>query len=219
MKNLAMATLVSGAMVAGLTGCASTGATNNGMNGIGQNKAVLGGVLGALGGAGISKATGGNKTGRDAAIGAALGAGVGYYMQQQEAKLRQDTAGSGVTVTRDPVTNNINLAIPEAITFDVARYAIKSGFYPTLNKVASTLNQFNQSSVAVNGYASVEGNANSNQILSQNRANAVAQYLVNQGVAGNRISAYGRGATTQFGSSYDQNRRVEVTIVAPKNVQ
>lgn len=219
MKKLAMATLVSGAVV--LTGCASTGGTNTttGMNGIGQNKAVLGGVLGALGGAGISKATGGNKTGRDAAIGAVLGAGVGYYMQQQEAKLKQQTAGTGIEVTRDPVTNNINLSIPEAITFDVARYNIKSGFYPTLNKVASTLVQYNQSNVVVNGYASVEGNANSNQVLSQNRATAVAQYLVSQGVAGNRVSAYGRGPTTQFGSSYEPNRRVEMTIVAPQSVQ
>lgn len=216
MKKLAMATLVSGAMVAGLTGCATdpnTGATT-GISG--QNKALLGGLLGAAAGAGISKATGGNKTGRDAAIGAVVGGGIGYYMQQQEAKLKQVTAGTGVEVTRDPVTNNINLAIPEAITFDVARYAIKPGFYGTLNNVASTLRQYDRSSIQVNGYASVEGNAASNQVLSQNRANAVASYLVNQGVAANRISAYGQGATSKFGSNYEPNRRVEITVLAPQ---
>lgn len=215
MKKLAMATIVSGAMVAGLTGCATT---STGQPTITDNKAVIGGVLGALGGAGISKATGGDKTGRDAAIGAVLGAGVGYYMQQQEAKLKQQTAGTGIEVTRDPVTNNINLSIPEAITFDVARYAIKPGFYGTLNNVASTLRQYDKSSIQVNGYASIEGNPASNLTLSQNRANAVASYLVNQGVSAARISSVGRGATTQFGSSYEVNRRVEMTVLAPPSV-
>jgi outer membrane protein OmpA-like peptidoglycan-associated protein len=115
--KLLAATLASGVI---LTGCATTPtATGTTTTGITNNKALIGGLLGAAAGAGISKATGGEKTGRDAAIGGVLGAGVGYYMQQQEAKLRAQTAGSGVTVTRDPVTNNINLSIPEAVTFRV----------------------------------------------------------------------------------------------------
>ncbi len=212
-NKLLIAAVASGAM---LTGCATTPTGTNTMT---NNKAVLGGLLGAAAGAGISKATGGNKTGRDAAIGAVLGAGVGYYMQQQEAKLRQATAGTGIEVTRDPVTNNINLAIPEAITFPKSQSTILSSFYPTLAKVASTLNQYNQSTVVVNGYASIEGNPAFNQTLSQNRASAVAQYLVNQGVAAGRVSAVGHGGTTQFGSSYEPNRRVEMTILAPQSVQ
>lgn len=212
-NKLLIATAISGAM---LTGCATTpGSTNT----VAQNKAVLGGLLGAATGAGISKATGGEKTGRDAAIGAVLGAGVGYYMQQQEAKLRQDTAGTGIEVTRDPVTNNINLAIPEAITFAKSQSNIIPGFYNTLNNVASTLSQYNQSSVVVHGYASAEGNPTFNQNLSQDRARAVANYLVNRGVGANRISAVGHGSTTQFGSSYEANRRVEMTILAPQSVQ
>lgn len=204
-----VATLASSAL---LTGCGTTGST------VADNKALIGGVLGAVAGAGVSKATGGEKTGRDAAIGAVLGAGVGYYMQQQEAKLKQQTAGTGIEVTRDPVTNNINLAIPEAITFDVAKYDIKPSSYNALNQVASTLNQYNQTSVVVNGYASVEGNAGFNQTLSQNRANAVARYLVNQNVATARISSIGHGATSKFGSAYEPNRRVELTILAPQSV-
>lgn len=212
--KLLLATVVSGAM---LTGCATTPGTT-GTTSITQNKAVIGGLLGAASGAGISKATGGEKTGRDAAIGAALGAGVGYYMQKQEAQLRQQTAGTGVTVVRDPVTNNINLSIPEAVTFKVGQSTILPGFYGTLNNVASTLRQYDQSSIQVNGYASVEGDANMNLALSQNRANAVRNYLVNQGVSSARVSAVGRGETSQFGSSYEPNRRVEMTILAPQSV-
>ena len=212
--KLLLATVVSGAM---LTGCATTPGTT-GTTSITQNKAAIGGLLGAAAGAGISKATGGEKTGRDAGIGAALGAGVGYYMQKQEAQLRQQTAGTGVTVVRDPVTNNINLSIPEAVTFKVGQSTILPGFYGTLNNVASTLRQYDQSSIQVNGYASVEGDANMNLALSQNRANAVRNYLVNQGVSSARVSAVGRGETSQFGSSYEPNRRVEMTILAPQSV-
>lgn len=210
-------TLIAAATASSLvfTGCASTGSNPE------INKAAIGALAGALGGAVISKATGGSQTGRDAAIGAALGAGIAgisEYMKQQEAKLKEQTVGTGIEVTRDPVTNTINLAIPEAITFDVAQYAIKPSSYSTLNQVANTLNQYNQTSVMVNGYASIEGNPNFNQTLSENRAMAVANHLVRQGVAPNRIRATGYGATTQFGGSYQANRRVELAIIAPQNL-
>ncbi|MDO4441698.1 MAG: OmpA family protein [Moraxella sp.] len=212
MKVLAISALTSSMVI---TGCASTGGIQVNDN---AKKAGIGALAGALGGAAISKATGGEKTGRDAAIGAVLGAGVGAYMSRQEARLKQQTAGTGIEVIRDPVTNNINLSIPEAITFNVGRYDIKPGSYNTLNQVANTLNQYNQTNVIVNGYASIEGNQNANRILSQNRAAAVANYLTNRGVSASRISAIGHGATTQFGSSYEPNRRVELTIVAPQSL-
>ena len=60
--KLLAATLASGVI---LTGCATTPETAN-TNGMANNKALLGGLLGAAAGAGISKATGGEKTGRDA---------------------------------------------------------------------------------------------------------------------------------------------------------
>ncbi|MDO4450139.1 MAG: OmpA family protein [Moraxella sp.] len=213
MKKILTVTAVSASMI--LTGCATTGATGTNST---ATKAGLGALGGAALGAAISKATGGEKTGRDAAIGAALGAGIGAYMGRQEAQLKAQTAGTGIEVTRDPVTNNINLAIPEAITFNVGKYDIKPSSYNALNQVASTLKQYDQTNVVVNGYASIEGNANTNQILSQNRAAAVANYLTAQGVNAARISAIGRGATTQFGSTYEPNRRVELTIIAPQSV-
>lgn len=217
MKSLLAVSAVASSLV--ITGCASTGSnTGTSNSNSGLAKAGLGALIGAAAGAGISKATGGEKTGRDAAIGAVLGAGVGAYMSKQEQKLKQQTAGTGIEVTRDPVTNNINLAIPEAITFNVGKYDIKPASYHSLNQVASTLQEFHQTTVVVNGYASVEGNAYSNQVLSQNRAGAVAQYLVNQGVGGNRIQAIGHGATSKFGTNYEPNRRVEITINAPQSV-
>ena len=52
---------------------------------------------------------------RDAGIGAIVGGGVGYYMDTQEAKLRKQLRGSGVSVQRDG--DNINLIMPGNITF------------------------------------------------------------------------------------------------------
>lgn len=217
MKKILAVSAVSASMI--LTGCATTGSTTNGDT---AKKAGIGALAGAVLGAGVSKATGGEHTKRDAAIGAGVGAligvGVDQYMKKQEEKLKAQTAGTGIEVTRDPATNNINLAIPEAITFNVGKYDIKPSSYTSLNQVASTLKEYNQTNVVVNGYASIEGNPNANQILSQNRAAAVANYLANQGVATSRISAIGRGATTQFGSTYEPNRRVELTIIAPQSV-
>ena len=66
--------------------------------------------------------------------------------------------------------------------------------------------------VTANGYASMEGPASYNVDLSRRRAEAVKGYLVDEGVAANRISVKGNGATDQFGPAYKDNRRVEVVV-------
>ena len=144
-------------------------------------------------------------------------------MQRQEQILRQQTQGTGIQVSRDPNTNNINLVMPEAITFDKAQSAIKPRFYNTLDKVATTLSQYNQTTINVRGYASSEGDVNYNQRLSQARASSIGNYLMNRGVSGNRISAVGYGIANPIASNATeagrmQNRRVEMTINAPQSV-
>lgn len=213
MKKLLLTSALATSMV--LAGCATTGTTTP--NGDKAKGAGVGALAGAALGAAISKATGGEHTERDAAIGAALG-GIAGYMFKQKQQLEQQTAGTGIEVKLDEKTNNINLIIPEAITFNVGKHDIKPNSYNALNQVANTLAQYNQTTVVVNGYASVEGGAEFNRILSQNRAAAVANYLVNQGVSTSRITAIGHGATSQFGAAYEPNRRVEITINAPKGL-
>lgn len=210
-------TAVAGSMA--LAGCATD--PNTGQTTI--NKAALGTLAGAALGAGVSKATGGEKTGRDAAIGAALGAGVGYYMQRQEQQLKQQMAGTGVEVQRDPRTNDINLVMPSNITFDTDKTYIKPTFTGTLDKLAATMNEYSQTTVVVMGHTDSTGNADYNQDLSERRAYSVASYLNNRGVSSNRISTVGYGETmpiadnsTEYGRA--QNRRVEIKINAPQNM-
>ena len=216
MKNqLMIAALASGLALAGCTTDPATGQQR-------INKAALGALAGGAGGAAISKATGGDHTGRDAAIGAALGGAVGYYMQRQEQQLQEQMAGTGVEVKRDQ-QGNINLVMPGNITFATDSTAINPSFNNTLNKLAATMVEYNQNTVTVMGFTDNVGNASYNQGLSQRRAQAVKNYLVNRGVASNRIMTYGYGETRPIASNDTaegraQNRRVEIKLNVPQSV-
>jgi outer membrane protein OmpA-like peptidoglycan-associated protein len=179
--------------------------------------AAIGAGLGAIAGLAI----GGSPVGRrnaaliGAGIGALAGGSIGNYMDQQEADLRQQLQGTGVSVTR--VGDRIILNMPSAITFDTDQDAVKQEFYQTLNSVAIVLRKFNRTLVDVNGHTDSTGGAQHNQELSERRATSVANYLGSQGIDPRRMSAVGFGSTqpvatnaTEAGRA--QNRRVEIQI-------
>ena len=84
---------------------------------------------------------------RDAGIGAIAGGGVGYYMDTQEAKLRKQLRGSGVSVEREG--DNINLVMPGNITFPSNEHNLKADFYDVLDSVALVLEEFDKTIIAV----------------------------------------------------------------------
>nr|WP_313975039.1 OmpA family protein [uncultured Psychrobacter sp.] len=217
MRNtLMVAALASGLALSGCTTDPNTGQQR-------LNKTAIGTLAGAAGGATISKATGGDKTGRDAAIGAALGAGVGYYMERQAKQLEQQMAGTGVTVTPNP-NGNIDLVMPGNITFAFDSASLNPSFRPTLDKLAATMNEYNQNTVTIAGHTDSVGNPSYNMNLSRDRANSVRNYLVSRGVASNRINVVAYGQTRPIAdnnSDYgrQQNRRVELTVNAPSSVR
>ncbi|MGP4963038.1 OmpA family protein [Psychrobacter celer] len=215
-NKLMIAAVASGLALSGCTTDPNTGQQR-------LNKTALGTLAGAAGGAVVSKATGGEKTGRDAAIGAALGAGVGYYMERQAKQLEQQMAGTGVTVEQNPNTGNIDLVMPGNITFAFDDATLSSSFKPTLDKLASTMNQYNKTTVNIAGHTDSRGSASYNMGLSRDRAYSVANYLTARGVSANRINvvAYGESRpvadnSTDYGRQ--QNRRVELTINSPQSV-
>lgn len=217
MRNtLMVAALASGLALSGCTTDPNTGQQR-------LNKTAIGTLAGAAGGAAISKATGGDKTGRDAAIGAALGAGVGYYMERQAKQLEQQMAGTGVTVTPN-ANGNIDLVMPGNITFAFDSASLNPSFRPTLDKLAATMNEYNQNTVTIAGHTDSVGNPSYNMNLSRDRANSVRNYLVSRGVASNRINVVAYGQTRPIAdnnSDYgrQQNRRVELTVNAPSSVR
>ena len=80
-----------------------------------------------------------------AGLGALAGGGVGLYMDNQEAKLRERLEGTGVSVTRHG--ENIILNMPSNITFATDESDIRPAFYEVLNSVAIVLREFNQTLV------------------------------------------------------------------------
>lgn len=221
MKKL-LATAIASSMI--ITGCASTGAgLGNMTNNEGAKKVGLGALAGAALGATISKATGGDHTGRDAAIGALLGAGVGAYMNKQAQEIEQQMQGTGVQVQQDPKTGNINLVMPANVTFANDDASINPSFYGSLNQLANTMIQYNQTSINVAGHTDSNGSDSYNLSLSQRRAMSVKNYLVSQGVPAYRIQTTGYGesmpiASNSTDSGRAQNRRVELSIIAPQSL-
>ncbi len=175
--------------------------------------AASGAALGAIGGAIAGKPGMGAAIG--AGVGTVVGTGIGAYMDRQEATIRQQLAGTGVQVMREG--NDLRLIMPGNITFATDSADISPQFYSTLNAVATVLKEFPETLIQVTGHTDSTGSAEYNLQLSQKRAQSVAQYLVAQGVAPNRVVARGLGESMPIASNDTpegraQNRRVEIRI-------
>jgi len=180
--------------------------------------ATAGALLGTATGLVIGKSTSAS-TRTSMLVGAGLGAlaggSVGLYMDNQESKLRARLQGTGVSVTR--VGDDIILNMPSNITFDTDQSAVKPQFYDTLNSVAIVLNEFNKTLVDVTGHTDSTGSPQHNQVLSEQRAGSVADYLISQGNNPKRFQAIGMGQNDPIASNATpegraQNRRVEIKI-------
>ena len=102
-------------------------------------------------------------------------------MDKQDAKLRQQLQGTGVSVTR--AGDNIMLNMPGNITFATGSADINANFYQVLDSVALTIKEFDQTNVSVVGHTDSVGSDQANQLLSERRAQSVAAYLQGRGVA------------------------------------
>lgn len=183
------------------------------------SRTALGGGAGALGGLLLGGLIGGG-TGRivGAGIGGIAGAAVGYTMDKQIRQLREQTAGSGVDVTPTDNGQAILVNLPNGVTFDTDSTLIKPAFRDTLDRVAQSLQQYPNSLIDVYGHTDSTGSDAYNMTLSQNRAQAVADYLSSRGVNPQRLRAQSYGKTQPVASNAtDQgraaNRRVEIKIV------
>jgi len=151
-----------------------------------------------------------------AAGGAAIGGGIGYYMDTQEAKLRQQLRGTGVSVER--VGDNINLIMPGNITFATNSADINSNFYSVLDSVALVLTEFDKTVVVVAGHTDSDGSDALNETLSRNRASSVSNYLISQKILPARFEIIGFGerqpiASNTTAEGKQLNRRVEITLL------
>lgn len=180
-------------------------------------KSVQYGAAGAVV-CGLIGATRDSKSARNAAAGcAAIGAGIGAYMDHQEKELREELAGTGVQVRRDG--DQIQLIMPSNITFNTDEYLIRNEFYATLDSVGKILYKYEDTQLELVGHTDSTGRDEYNMTLSRQRANSVASYLENRGIAAQRLTTIGMGETQPIADNSTatgraQNRRVELFITA-----
>lgn len=180
--------------------------------------AVIGAAVGALAGIATSDSARERRERalRGAGIGAIAGAGVGRYMDVQEARLRERLAGTGVSVLRDG--ENIILNMPGNITFDTDQSLVKADFRPVLESVAEVLREYRSTMIQVAGHTDSTGGDQYNMLLSRNRAQEVANVLTGVGVQPVRIEVIGFGETSPIATNSTPegralNRRVELTLL------
>ena len=151
-----------------------------------------------------------------AGVGALAGGAVGAYQDRQEAALRAELEGTGVSVTR--IGDNITLNMPGNITFATDSSDLSPAFFDVLNSVGKVLTEFNQTVVEVAGHTDSTGSDAYNQGLSERRASSVANYLRSQGIMTDRLITVGMGesrpiADNSTATGRQANRRVEITMV------
>ena len=200
------------------TGCSSW--TNTGKG------AAIGGGGGAALGAGIGALIGG---GKGAAIGTAIGAAVGTgagvligkKMDKQQAELQQQLAEQAKVeqATDANGLQAIKVTFNGGILFPTNGTTLSTSAKGDLAKFATSLIQNPQTNVQIYGFTADTGSMAANTKVADGRADAVRNYLLNCGVAANRLSAEGLPmqdyiASNQTPEGRAQNRRVEIYITA-----
>ena len=151
-----------------------------------------------------------------AGIGALAGGAVGHYQDRQEAALRAELQGSGVSVTRSG--DNITLNMPGNITFATNSADLNAQFFEVLGSVTKVVKEFDQTVVEVAGHTDSTGSEDYNQQLSERRAQAVSEYFKSRKIVQARLITVGIGelrpvADNSTPEGRQLNRRVEITLV------
>ena len=109
------------------------------------------------------------------------------------------------------------ITLTGSVLFETDKYEVRPAATHRLDQVAQVLLAERGATITVQGHTDSEGSDKANQTLSENRAMSVRNYLVSQGIAGDRITAVGYGETVPVASNKNQagranNRRVEIIV-------
>ncbi len=213
LSKMSLAVALCGVMV--LTACETMTDPNN-PNRNAQSQAAIGAGIGAVAGLLLGDTAQERRNG--ALVGAAIGAGIGGVngaaLDRQEAELRQQLGSNARIVNTG---SQLVVTLPQDILFATGDATLTGGLRNDLNALASSINNFPDTTVNVIGHADNTGGAAFNQDLSARRAQSVSSALMSSGVSPNRIRSIGRGEDAPIASNLTaegraQNRRVEITI-------
>ncbi|WP_339647772.1 OmpA family protein [uncultured Salegentibacter sp.] len=194
------------------------------------NNKQKGAVIGSAGGAVIGGVVGNNTGDGNTALGAiiggvvggAAGAIIGNRMDEQAKEIEQEIPGAEV----ERVGEGINVTFDESsgVYFDTEKYNINAKSQQTLNKLADIFKEYPDSNILVEGHTDDTGSETYNLTLSKNRAQAVTNYLTNQGLSSGRFETkwYGESQPKYDNETAEgraKNRRVELAIVANEELK
>jgi outer membrane protein OmpA-like peptidoglycan-associated protein len=192
------------------TGCKSLNNTTKG--------AAIGTVAGAAVGAGVGKLLGNVAVGAiaGAAVGGTTGALIGRKMDKQAAELEAQLAENAKV---ERIGEGIKVTFESGILFQTGKAVLSESSKDALTKFSKTLIDYPDTDVMIYGHTDSTGSDAINQPLSENRANAVRDFLAAKGVALKRITTQGMGSsspaeTNDTEAGRQANRRVEVAITA-----
>jgi len=207
--------VLSAALLFGVSSCNMNNTGKGALIG-GGGGAALGAAVGAIFGKGKGAAIG-------AAVGAAVGAGagalIGKKMDKQAEELAKINGAQVDTVTDANNLTAIKVTFDNGILFATGKSALSASAKNSLTQFATSLKNNPQTNVQICGHTDNTGTRATNEKLSKERANSVLSYLVNAGVASNRMTSEGYAydypvADNSTAAGRAQNRRVEVYISA-----
>lgn len=116
-----------------------------------------------------------------------------------------------------PTDRGLVLTLGSDVLFDFDRYELRDGARRTVERIAEFLGEYEERQVLIEGFTDSTGSREYNMGLSERRANAVRQALINEGVGERRIRMRGYGPDYPVASNDNEagrqlNRRVEVII-------
>lgn len=186
--------------------------------------ALIGTGGGALLGAGIGAIAGGGKGAIiGAAVGGAVGAGtgavIGNKMDKQKAELEKIQGAQVNDVTDSNGIQAIKVTFADGILFQTGKSDLSPSSKNSLNEFARSLTNNPDTDITIYGHTDNTGSREVNQKLSEQRAQAVKNYFVGNGVTGARIQTQGLAFDMPVGDNSTvagraENRRVEVYITA-----
>ncbi|ROR29844.1 OmpA family protein [Inmirania thermothiophila] len=205
-------------MLAAVTAAALAGCAADDPNRRAKTGAAVGAAIGAVLGNQAEDRSRGRIVG--AAVGAIAGAAVGSYMDRQrrelEARLVDERARNDLAITELP-DGSLKVGVASEATFELDRYDLRPQALQTFAKIADVLRRYDRTVIHVVGHTDSTGPEGYNQALSERRAEAVASFLVAQGVPAERILTEGRGerepvAPNDTPEGRRRNRRVDIVI-------
>ncbi|KCV81379.1 OmpA/MotB domain-containing protein [Actibacterium atlanticum] len=196
-----------------LSACTDVDSYNPDENARTKEGALLGAIAGAVAVGAATEDAGSALLG--GVIGGALGAYGGAQLDAQARDLEQRFGNDAITVSN--TGGQLVVTMPQDILFAIDSAALNVALEADLAILADSLNKYDQSAVEIIGHTDNTGSAGYNATLSLDRAQAVADVLVNNGVSVTRLDATGRGEEQPVASNLSeegraQNRRVEIVI-------